>query len=67
MKGQLSLLETFRNMKRKNFKEDRFKLGHKLHQLQKRWRRAISNGYTKKAENYKRRINELLLKLKKIK
>jgi hypothetical protein len=54
-------------MKRKNFKEDKVKFGHKLHQLQKRWRRAISNGYTEKAENYKRRINELLLKLKKIK
>jgi hypothetical protein len=43
------------------------RLGHKLHQLQKRYNRAIENGYTEKAEAYKRRINSMLEKLSHIK
>jgi len=48
-------------------KWDRFKLGHKLHQLQKRYKRARLNGYTDKADEYKRRMEELRDKLKHIK
>ena len=54
-------------MKRIFNKWDRLKLGHKLHQLQKRYNRAMSNGYSEKAENYNRRIQEILEKLKNIK
>ena len=54
-------------MKRIFNKWDRFKLGHKLHQLQKRYGRAINNGYTKKAAGYNKRIKEILEKLKNIK
>jgi hypothetical protein len=48
-------------------KWDRFKLGHKLHQLQKRYKRARLNGYTEKMDEYKRRVEELKDKLKQIK
>jgi len=43
------------------------RLGHKLHQLQKRHARAIENGYTEKAEEYARRIEKLFEKLNHIK
>ena len=54
-------------MKRIFNKWDRLKLGHKLHQLQKRYNRAKENGYTEKKNQYQRRINEILEKLKNIK
>jgi len=46
---------------------DKYRLGHKLHQLQKRWNRAMDNGYGAKAESYRIRINEIMEKLKHIK
>jgi len=48
-------------------KWDKLKLGHKLHQLQKRYNRAISNGYNEKAEVYSRRIRQILEKINNIK
>ena len=54
-------------MKRIFNKWDRLKLGHKLHQLQKRYNRAKENGYDEKMNQYQRRINEILEKLKNIK
>jgi len=48
-------------------KWDRFRLGHKLHQLQKRYKRARLNGYEEKAEMYRRRINDITEKLRNIK
>ena len=54
-------------MKKLLRKFDRFKLGHKLHQLQKRYKRARLNGYTEKMDEYKRRMDELKDKLKNIK
>jgi len=54
-------------MKKLLRKWDRFKLGHKLHQLQKRYKRARLNGYTEKQEEYKRRMEEIKDKLKHIK
>ena len=48
-------------------KFDQLKLGHKLHQLQKRYNRAESNGYTDKMADYARRIDELQVKLRNIK
>lgn len=54
-------------MKRLLDKWDAIKLGHKLHQLQKRYKRARLNGYTEKQEAYARRIEELQEKLKHIK
>lgn len=48
-------------------KIDQIKLGHKLHQLQKRYKRARLNGYTEKMDAYKRRIEELQEKLRHIK
>lgn len=54
-------------MKRIFDKWDKLKLGHKLHQLQKRHKRAIKNGYKLKAEGYERRIKQILQKLKNIK
>ena len=53
-------------MKRIFNKWDRLKLGHKLHQLQKRYNRAKENGYDEKMNQYQRRINEILEKLKNI-
>jgi len=48
-------------------KVDQIRLGHKLHQLQKRYKRARLNGYTEKMDSYKRRIEELQEKLRHIK
>jgi len=54
-------------MKRILDKFDRLKIGHKLHQLQKRYKRARLNGYSDKMEDYRRRIEELQEKLRHIK
>jgi len=54
-------------MKRILDKFDRLKIGYKLHQLQKRYKRARINGYSDKMEDYRRRIEELQEKLKRIK
>jgi len=54
-------------MKKILYKWDKYKLGHKLHQLQKRYKRARLNGYTEKQEEYKRRIEEIQEKLNHIK
>lgn len=54
-------------MKKVLYKWDQFRLGHKLHQLQKRYKRARLNGYTEKQEEYKRRIEEIQEKLKHVK
>jgi len=54
-------------MKRILNKWDKLKIGHKLHQLQKRYKRARLNGYTDKANEYRRRMDELKEKLNYIK
>lgn len=54
-------------MKKILYKWDKYKLGYKLHQLQKRYKRARLNGYTEKQEEYKRRIEEIQEKLNHIK
>jgi hypothetical protein len=54
-------------MKKLLDKWDAIKLGHKLHQLQKRYKRARLNGYEEKQANYLRRIEEIQEKLKHIK
>ena len=54
-------------MKRLLNKWDEIRLTHKLHQLQKRYKRARLNGYQEKMDEYKRRIEELQEKLKHIK
>ena len=54
-------------MKRILNRWDKYHIGHKLHQLQKRWNRAMDNGYGTKAKKYEIRINELMEKLKHIK
>ena len=54
-------------MKRLLDKWDAIKLNHKLHQLQKRYKRARLNGYSDKQEEYTRRIEEIQEKLKHIK
>lgn len=54
-------------MKRILEKLDQLKLGHKLHQLQKRYKRARLNGYSDKTEEYARRIEEVQEKLRNIK
>jgi hypothetical protein len=46
-------------------KLNQYRLGHKLHQLQKRYNRASLNGYSGKVEDYVRRIEELQENLKK--
>ena len=43
-------------MKKLLYKFDVIRLGHKLHQLQKRYKRARLNGYSDKVEEYARRI-----------
>ncbi len=48
-------------------KLDQLKFGHKLHQLQKRYKRAKLNGYSDKMESYQRRIQEIQEKLRHIK
>jgi len=64
---QLRYTKNIFQMKKILRKWDRFKLGHKLHQLQKRYKRARLNGYTEKMDEYKRRMEELKDKLKHIK
>lgn len=54
-------------MKKLLDKWDKIKLTHKLHQLQKRYKRAKLNGYSNKLEEYQRRIQEIQEKLKHIK
>ena len=54
-------------MKKLLDKWDAIKLGHKLHQLQKRYKRARLNGYREKQADYLRRIEEIQEKLKHIK
>ena len=54
-------------MKRLLTKFDQFKLGHKLHQLQKRYKRALLNHNSENASEYKRRIEEIQEKLRNIK
>ena len=54
-------------MKKLLYKLDALKFGHKLHQLQKRYKRACLNGYSDKMEDYARRIEELQEKLRHIK
>lgn len=48
-------------------KLDQVRLGHKLHQLQKRHKRAVLNGDIDKQNNYARRIEEIQEKLRHIK
>jgi division protein CdvB (Snf7/Vps24/ESCRT-III family) len=64
---QLRYTKNILQMKKILRKFDRFKFGHKLHQLQKRYKRARLNGYTEKMDEYKRRMDELKDKLKNIK
>lgn len=54
-------------MKRLLYKWDKLRLSHKLHQLQKRYKRARLNGYEDKMEDYRRKIEELQEKLRHIK
>jgi hypothetical protein len=54
-------------MKRILTKWDKFKLGRRLHYLQKRLHRAEENGYQEKIEKYQRYIKEVQEKLKHIK
>ena len=54
-------------MKKLLYKFDVIRLGHKLHQLQKRYKRARLNGYSDKVEEYARRIQEVQEKLKHVK
>ena len=54
-------------MKKLLDKWDAIKLGHKLHQLQKRYKRARLNGYEEKQTDYLRRIEEIQEKLRHIK
>jgi ABC-type phosphate transport system auxiliary subunit len=44
-------------------KLEKYRLTHKLHQLQKRYKRARLNGYSHKLEEYARRIAEIQEKL----
>jgi hypothetical protein len=48
-------------------KFDEIRLGHKLHQLQKRYKRARLNGYTDKVEDYLRRIEDVQERLRHVK
>jgi hypothetical protein len=64
---QLHYTKNIFQMKKVLRKFDRFKLGHKLHQLQKRYKRARLNGYTEKMDEYKRRMEEIKEKLKHVK
>jgi hypothetical protein len=54
-------------MKKLLYKFDAIRLSHKLHQLQKRYKRARLNGYSDKVEEYVRRIEEVQEKLKHVK
>jgi hypothetical protein len=52
------------SMKKLLYKWDKYKLGRRLHYLQKRLIRAESNGYEEKSANYKRLIKDVQEKLK---
>ncbi|MDP4760339.1 MAG: hypothetical protein NWR96_01790 [Crocinitomicaceae bacterium] len=54
-------------MKKLLYKWDKYKLGRRLHYLQKRLVRAESNGYDEKIANYKRLIKDVQEKLKHVK
>jgi hypothetical protein len=54
-------------MKRILYKWDKYKLGRRLHYLQKRLHRAETNGYQEKVNNYNRLIRDVQDKLKHIK
>ncbi len=49
------------------YKWDKYKLGRRLHYLQKRLHRAEENGYQDKIANYNRLIKDVQEKLKHIK
>lgn len=55
------------SMKKLLYKWDKYKLGRRLHYLQKRLVRAESNGYGEKISNYKRLIKDVQEKLKHVK
>ncbi len=55
------------SMKKLLYKWDKYKLGRRLHYLQKRLVRAESNGYDEKISNYKRLIKDVQEKLKHVK
>ena len=55
------------SMKKLLYKWDKYKLGRRLHYLQKRLVRAESNGYEEKIANYKRLIKDVQEKLKHVK
>ena len=55
------------SMKKLLYKWDKYKLGRRLHYLQKRLVRAESNGYDEKIANYKRLIKDVQEKLKHVK
>ena len=55
------------SMKQLLYKWDKYKLGRRLHYLQKRLVRAESNGYDDKIANYKRLIKDVQEKLKHVK
>ena len=57
----------FNTMKRILNKWDKFKLGRRLHYLQKRLHRAEENGYQDKIDKYNRYIREVQEKLRHIK
>ncbi|MFM6947056.1 MAG: hypothetical protein ACKOWW_07935 [Flavobacteriales bacterium] len=54
-------------MKRILYKWDKYKLGRRLHYLQKRLHRAEENGYQDKIDKYNRYIKEVQEKLMHIK
>ena len=54
-------------MKRILYKWDKYKLGRRLHYLQKRLQRAEANGYQEKMNQYNRLIRDVQEKLKHIK
>jgi len=54
-------------MKKILHKWDVLKLGYKLHQLQKRYKRARLNNNEEKQNKYKRRIDSIQEKLKHVK
>jgi hypothetical protein len=53
-------------MKRILYKWDKYKLGRRLHYLQKRLHRAEANGYQDKIDTYNRLIRDVQEKLKHI-
>lgn len=67
LSGFSSLTFNFSLMKRIITKWDKFKLGRRLHYLQKRLHRAEANGYQEKIDKYTRYIREVQEKLKHVK